>query len=229
MTPRVHHEWHNRVKAEYGSAVVTARMLQYLILIGASDELINTCMQIVRDELDHARLSHDCLVAFGGGHLTIALNAQTLPQPPPTHNILPQMLDDLIQSFLLGESFAVPLFHGMYQNATEPKAKEMLTRVLQDEATHRAFGWTVLDTLLERPDLEVRSYISNQLPDFLAQFKLAYASDQMLYPLTETEKGCGLMDGSDYRRIWRQAYAKDISKRFKDRQIDCPTLDDLDP
>ena len=67
MTPRVHREWSNRVAAEYRSAAITAQVLHWLISVGADDALVSTCMRIVRDELDHAQLSHDCLVALGGG------------------------------------------------------------------------------------------------------------------------------------------------------------------
>ena len=227
MTPRVQEEWHNRVKAEYGSAAIAARMLQFLIVVGASDGLINTCMRIVRDELDHARLSYECLVAFGGAHLSVSIHADGLPSIPSTDLILPQMLDELTQSFLLGESFAVPLFRGMIANADNPKAQAMLTRVLQDEATHRAFGWAVLDSLLERPDSEVRSYISARLPELLSAFKAAYAPEDAQDTLSQDELSCGLMQPSEYRRIWKTCYTEDISQRFRSRQIKCPTFESL--
>ena len=227
MTPRVQAEWHNRVKAEYGSAAIAARMLQFLIVVGASDKLINTCMRIVRDELDHARLSYECLVAFGGADLSVSIHADGLPTIPSTDLILPQLLDELTQSFLLGESFAVPLFHGMYANTQNPQAHAMLTRVLQDEATHRAFGWEVLDSLLQRPNNEIRSYISARLPELLSAFKLAYAPEDAQDTLSQEELRYGLMQPSEYRRIWETCYKEDISQRFRLRNIKCPTFETL--
>ena len=227
MTPRVQQEWYSRVKAEYGSAAIAARMLQYLIAVGGSDTLINTCMRIVRDELDHARLSHECLVAFGGNHLSVSIHADDLSKVPTQNNILPQMLDELTQSFLLGESFAVPLFHGMYANAKHPLAKAMLTRVLQDEGTHRAFGWAVLDAMLQRPGTEIRMYISTRLPDLLTKFKAAYAPENSQDTLSQAELDFGLMQPSDYYRIWKTCYGEDLMHRFQARQIECPPFHSL--
>lgn len=227
MTPRVQREWQNRVSAEYTSAIITSRLLQLLILIGAGDDLINTCMRIVRDELDHARLSHECLIEFGGQNIPVSIELDGLPKTPLNENILPQLLDDLIYSFLLGESFAVPLFHGMYENATHPSAKTMLTRVLQDEATHRAFGWAVLDALLKFPDFNIRDYVTKKLPKCLKQFKRAYASVNISVPLSKEEKSCGLIDESAYAEIWTRTYTDDIALRFRRRGISCPDVETI--
>lgn len=224
MTPRVHKEWHNRVISEYGSAAVTARLLHQMIVLGMEDKLINGCMRIIRDELDHARLSYECLCSLGGSTAPIKLEQSNIPQTITSSTPLIILLNDLLCSFLLGESFAVPLFNAMYAQTTHPQARQMLERVLQDEAVHRAFGWTVLDALLEHNIEGVREHIASGLPEALLDFKRGYAPDIDLPPLQPIERSMGLLDLNQYKTIWYQTYREDISIRFKKRGIKSPIL-----
>ena len=66
MTPRVVEEWRRRVAAEYGSAGITAQVLTWGIQAGLPAPLLHTAARIVRDELDHAELSHGVVQALGG-------------------------------------------------------------------------------------------------------------------------------------------------------------------
>jgi hypothetical protein len=225
MTPKVIQEWSSRVVAEYHSAVVTARMLQFLILQTAPDELLNTCMRVIRDELDHAKMSYTCFVTFGGPNKTFDLDtSQFLSLPNGEQR---QVLEDLVFYFLLGESFAVPLFHGMYQNAKHPLAKDMLTRVLQDESVHRTFGWSVLDFFLSTNPIQVREEIEEILPQKLRIFRNIYAGHRLSIPLTKIEKECGLIDVEEYHSIWIESYVNDVKPRFAKRNISCPSLEQL--
>ncbi len=223
MTPRVHREWRNRVSAEYRSAAITAQVLHWLIQVGAGDELVSTCMRVVRDELDHAQLSHDCLVALGGGG-TASLDARAMAEPMRPEGLVASLLDSILQNFCLGETFAVPLFNRMYEGTTHPDARRVLTRVLQDEAVHRAFGWQALDALLEADPEGVRAFVNKRLADHVASFQRAYAPDTDGTPLTAEERACGLMDVADYREVWTRTYEEDVSTRLAKRGIEAPPL-----
>lgn len=223
MTPRVHREWSNRVAAEYRSAAITAQVLHWLISVGANDALVSTCMRIVRDELDHAQLSHDCLVALGGGGQA-QLDLSNMAEPTLKEGVVASLLDSVLQNFCLGETFAVPLFNRMYEGTTQPDARRVLTRVLQDEAVHRGFGWDALDALLESDGQAVRTFVSARLPHHVARFHQAYAPRRDGVPLTEQERCCGLMDLKDYREVWTRTYTDDVTRRFAKRGITAPPL-----
>lgn len=225
MTPQIIREWKSRIIAEYNSSVVTARMLQLLILQAAPDPILDTCMRVIRDELDHAKLSYDCFVAFGGPSKVLDMDMSVFVSIPKDDPKL--IFDDLVLYFLLGESFAVPLFHGMYQNAKHPLAKNMLTRVLQDESVHRAFGWSVLDFLISKNPIGVREEITRILPEKMKLLKKIYVLNEFSIPLMKIEKECGLLDISEYRRIWLETYQNDIVPRFEKRQIYCPKLSQI--
>ena len=223
MTPRVQQEWRNRVRAEYRSAAIAAQVLHWLIAVGADDALVSTCMRIVRDELDHAQLSHECLLAFGGEG-GAELDASLMAEPDRPEGLVASLLDSVLQNFCLGETFAVPLFNRMVEGTSHPDARRVLIRVLQDEAVHRAFGWDTLDALLDADEGGVREFVQARLPDHVKRFQRAYAPEVDGVPLTEQERCCGLMDLRDYREVWVQTYEEDVVRRFARRGISAPPL-----
>src|SRR5262245_26733130 len=59
-------EWARRIGAEYRSAAITQHLTLWLIQMGASPDLIDSGLRIVKDELAHARLSHRVYTAAKG-------------------------------------------------------------------------------------------------------------------------------------------------------------------
>ncbi len=208
MTGRVRQEWARRVAAEYGSAGITAQVLTWSVQAGLPPELLYTATRIVRDELDHARLSHQVLVALGGAEAPVALQADELA----IGGTLP---DVLVRNFCLGESFAVPTFERMRRRATHPAVRPVLDRILEDEAVHRAFGWDALDALLElAPTL--REHVGIALPGHLATFA-GYANPPSAPALTDDERACGLLDNAEYAELYHSTWTLDIAPRFARR------------
>jgi hypothetical protein len=202
-TTRARAEWAARVRAEYGSAAVTARLLHWMVQLGLERPLIDTAQRILADELDHADLSHEVLVAIGGADQPqqqelAALDSPLLPQGP-----LASLLRAGLYHFCLGETLAVPLFSAMREGCTHPTAREALDRILRDEAVHRAFGWSLLDSLLAIDPEGVRAWSAQALPAMLEDFRLAYASSPPS-PLSPEERAVGLIAPEDYARIFEE-------------------------
>lgn len=218
MTERVWAEWRNRVAAEYRSAAMTAAVLHGAIAAGFPPELLHTALRIVRDELDHAELSHQCLTALGGPDAPIPLSAATL-WPTAAADPLGDLVDRVVRDFCLGETFAVPLFDAMRRHATHPAVVPVVVRVLQDEAIHRQFGWDALDVLLSLDPARVRPRVQASVPALLAAFRDAYAPDGSADPLTDEERSAGLLDLDDYRRCFGETLRDDVVPRFARRGI----------
>lgn len=221
MTERVFREWRNRVAAEYRSAALTAQVSHWMIQCGFPDPLLHTALRIVRDELDHASLSHECLLALGGEDEPAAVDVSHLAEPTRA-GPLGDLLTSVTRNFCLGETLAVPLFNAMRAHTSHPAARKVLTRVLQDEAIHRAFGWDALDALLEFDADGVRAGVSAQLPAMLASFERSYAFAPTLDDLTDEERSMGLLSLADYAEVFWKTARGDISKRFAARQIAVP-------
>ncbi len=215
---RVLAEWSNRVAAEYTSATYAAQALHRAIQVGLPDELHRTALRIVADELDHARLSHDCLTALGGADQPIPLELYALELPNPD-GPLAALVDNIVRNFCLGETFAVPLFDAMRRTATHPAVQPALTRILRDEAVHRAFGWSALDALLEIDEMGVRERVFKRLPAWLEGFRRAYAAMPDINTLTADELAMGLISLSTYAEVHDRTVAEDIRVRFAERGI----------
>lgn len=216
MTPRVHAEWRNRVAAEYRSAALTAQTLHRAIQCGLPDELLRTAQRIVGDELDHALLSHDCLIALGGADAPAVLDVTALSEPE-RDGPLAALVDGVARDFCLGETFAVPLFAAMREGTTHPAPRAVLDRVLRDEAVHRAFGWDALDALLAIDPDGVRARLSGQWLGWLAGFRRSYGTLYAEQPLSDDEIACGLIPMTVYVDVHDRCVAEDIGPRLAKR------------
>lgn len=222
-SPAVRREWGRRVEAEYRSAAIAHHLTLWLIQMGASPDLIDAGLRIVKDELVHAELSHDTFVAAGGKSLP-AIERETLraehdPEAPLELSVLRVCLD----MFCLGETVAVPLFKVLREECVVPTARKALDRVLRDEVRHRDFGWTLLEYLLEQPAAdEMRRATERELPTFFARIRRSYAppgaAGQKQIP--SADRAWGLMPLARYGQILERTMERDYRPRFAELGFD---------
>jgi 1,2-phenylacetyl-CoA epoxidase catalytic subunit len=219
---RARQEWRNRVAAEYRSASITAQTLHWAIVVALPEPILKTAIRIVGDEIDHATLSHEVLVEIGGGDEPVALNPHHLSLPEASEGPLPALVDAVVDNFCLGETFAVPLFARMREGTTLPVARAALDRILRDEAVHRAFGWDTLDEIIALAPDPVRARIQARLPGWLSSFAQGYGTLRPQEPLSDDERGAGLIRLDEYVEIWHRTVRDDLSQRFARRGIAIP-------
>jgi hypothetical protein len=218
---RVHAEWRNRVEAEYVSAAATAQVLHTAILVGLPRQLLDTAQRIVRDELDHADLSLECLEALGGSAEQVDIGLEQMMPHPSGDGPLADLVDAVVRGFCLGETFAVPLFRAMRDGTTHPAVEPVLTRVLRDESVHRQFGWDALDALLAVDGPGVRARVEARLPSYLLGFHHAYGVVPDAAPVTPWEQARGLIPYPVYARVFRDTVERTLVPWFARRQIGC--------
>lgn len=219
---RVRLTWRRRVIAEYRSAALTAEMLHGLIAAGLSPDTISTCHRIVSDEMAHAELSRAALLAAGGDDAEIAMNRDSLqlshaPGQPWELRLLAAAAD----LFCCGETVAVPLFLALRgepgDGVAEIPAALALERIVRDEAVHRAFGWDLLDELLEVTGAPGADWLRPQVPGFVERILAAYAADDDT--CTPEERRFGLMPPRRYEEITRRCVREVILPRFRARGL----------
>ncbi|MFT6142872.1 MAG: hypothetical protein ACJAZO_001129 [Myxococcota bacterium] len=158
------------------------------------------------------------MTALGGADEPIPLELAALELPSP-EGPLAALVDNVVRNFCLGETFAVPLFDAMRRTATHPAVQPALTRILRDEAVHRAFGWSALDALLALDETGVRQRIIDRLPAWLDGFRQAYAAMPDSNTLTAEELTMGLIPLSTYAEVHDRTVTGDIYPRFSERGI----------
>lgn len=214
MSPRVLVEWARRAEAEYRSAAVTAQILAWGVAVGLPAELLHTTARVVKDELDHAALSREALIALGGTDAPLDLEVGALLLPP-SEGVLTDLSVAVLGELCLGETLAVPYFAEMRRRARHPAVLPVLDRVLVDEAVHRALGWSLLDALIAL-EPGVRALAGERLPSLLARFR-GYQDPPGAPPLTEDERGCGLLDNAEYGAIFARTWDEDLAPRLARR------------
>ncbi|MBK6519538.1 MAG: ferritin-like domain-containing protein [Polyangiaceae bacterium] len=216
-------EWARRVEAEYRSASITHHLTLWLIQIGASPDLIDDGLRIVKDELMHASMSHRTLVA-AGGQMTAPIARETLGLKRDEREPLElSAARCCVEVFCLGETVAVPLFKVLREGCTVPAARRTLDRVLRDEVRHRDFGWALLDHLLESPAAaEVRALVARELPKMFARVHQSYAptGGEKHAAISEEDRSWGLMPIARYREILERTVKRDYAPRFRARGFD---------
>lgn len=222
----VRSEWGRRVEAEYRSAAITQHLTLWLIQVGASPDLIEDGLRIVRDELAHARLSHRVHVA-ARGQATTAIARETLGlQRDPREPLELSIARAGVEVFCLGETVAVPLFKVLRERCAVPAARRALDRILRDEVRHRDFGWALLRHLLTLPCAPaVRELVDRELPSMLVRLRRSYMpAGARERPgrasIPEGDRAWGLMPVARYGEILERAVARDYVPRFGEHGID---------
>lgn len=231
---RVIEEWQRRIVAEYRSAAITQHLTLWLTQIGASTDLILEGLRIAEDELVHARLSHEVVVAAGGAAGPLPLARAELGLHAGADEALEHsVLRACVGVFCLGETVAVPLFKELRAACTVPVARRALDRILRDEVRHRDFGWTLLTWLLATPHgPALREQLERELPDLFGAVQQSYAA---IAPETKAEtepepepepemdpreRAWGLMPPALYRSAVERTFVRDYLPRFTRLQID---------
>jgi 1,2-phenylacetyl-CoA epoxidase catalytic subunit len=217
----VRSEWLRRIEAEYRSAAITGQLAHWLIQLAAPPVLIRLALRIVSDELRHAELSARVYRAAGGTEQA-ALFHERLELSRLDARLERDAMRVVLQTFCLGETAAVRLFHRLRKACSVPVARTALDRILRDEVRHRDFGWRALEWMLELPDAaERRIEIDRMLPELVATLRASYAGDADLdLPPSAADPSTaartwGLMPRADYRRAVEDCIKRDLRPRFK--------------
>lgn len=216
-------EWSRRIEAEYRSAAITQHLTLWLIQVGASPDLIDDGLRIVRDELAHARLSHRVYTAAGGTAAPV-IARETLGLRGPGREALEVAVTRAgVEVFCLGETVAVPLFKVLREGCAVPVARRALDRVLRDEVRHRDFGWALLRYLLGLPcGAALRELVAEELPGMLARLRRSYgpAAARRQSRIPEDDRAWGLMPSARYGEILERTVTRDYVPRFGEQGID---------
>jgi hypothetical protein len=219
---RVRGEWQNRIAAEYGSAAITQHFVLWLIQLGASPDLLDDGLAIVKDELVHAALSTEVYRA-AGGEAPPAIDRANLELP--RRAAVPLELDVLraaLRVFCLGETVAVPLFAHLRAGTTAPVARRALDRILKDEVRHRDFGWACLDWFATTPlGPALPDRCAAELPALLAELDRNYGAAGAPPPETTTadDRAWGLAPAQEYATILAATIEREHRPRFMARGV----------
>lgn len=147
----------------------------------------------------------------------------------------------LFTSFLMGETAASTLFHGMYQRTEIPVFKEAFLRIGKDEARHMAICLTVLENILPTLTDEQRGVITKQIrAGFVFLSGILYVPPEDFWELGPTfypahgmlervarEAGLGILSVEDRKANWREAVLR-MKGLLEPHGVAFPALPEID-
>lgn len=217
-SPRAARFWRGQVAAEYGSAGQTAELLHWCIVLGLSPDTLALAHRIVSDELAHAAGCNDVLRAAGLADDPVELRPeQAVLSAAVGEPVTRRALIVAADTYCLGEGVAVPLFRQMRERARVPSVCAVLDRIGIDERVHAAFGWVLLDELLERTDAADHAWLSAQL-DPLCSWRIERYSGPS-QPPSPDERAWGLLDPAEAGRIVARTIDASLRPRFAERGL----------
>ncbi len=137
--------WLNDARMEHASIASFAKFTLELLSFGAPPDLVADAQASALDEVDHARrcfalASRYSGCAEGPGALNVGASVGELY----TSATLADAAVATLREGCLGETLAAVLARAQLEAATDPRVRETLTRIAQDEERHAELAWRFL-------------------------------------------------------------------------------------
>ena len=156
--------WRERMASEHASARVFGALVGGMMKAGLPADETYRVADMVRQELDHARLCARVLVSLGA---TPVAELAELP-PVPEHadaTPLEAVLRNVISIGCCSETVAVALVATEREQAGPPQVRRVLDQILRDEIKHSRFGWRLLSRIAPSLTPQERASLGEYLVD----------------------------------------------------------------
>jgi len=134
--------WLADAAMEHASVASFARLALELLAFGAPPELVRGAHEAALDEVEHARLAYGIASALGEHDVGPA------PFPAARHADLATSVGDLVRATVrdgcVGETFAALVAAEAHAACIEPRSREVLARIAEDERSHAAYAFRVV-------------------------------------------------------------------------------------
>lgn len=141
--------WSRRAWTEYtGTAEFCALQLRFCL---EREREIDARIQLSMEQLEE---SNHCIASYMFAELLGGYEpepARPLPKSINHRGIKEKAFDltisleaIMIAHICIGETIAAAIFEARYRHSTDPVAKELVRRIMRDEARHIAFGWSYM-------------------------------------------------------------------------------------
>ena len=157
LIDRARVSWTEAAYNEYCTAVAFAEMLQALLAAKAPIDLIGMASDFMVDEMLHVELTSRIAMELGGGAPYQVEFANLGVNPSPELSPLQRANELVVHVCCVGEAFSLPMLASAYGSALHPLTKQVLQRIVHDEAPHGRFGFLYLDWASEQLDAAERT------------------------------------------------------------------------
>lgn len=170
LVDRARISWTEAAYNEYCTAAAFADLLKALLEARAPVDLIGMASDFVADEIHHVELTARLAMELGGG-APYRVDFEHLSQlPSPALGARQRANELVVRICSVGEAFSVPMLAGCLKSATHPLVRQVLERIVQDEAPHGRFGVHYLEWAADDLDDAERARLAQVALDTLRAF-----------------------------------------------------------
>jgi len=138
--------WRARMASEYASARVFGALVSGMMNAGLAADETYRVADMVRQELDHARLCARVLASLGASPVAELADLPAVPEHADA-TPLEAVLRNIISIGCCSETVAVALVATEREQAGPPPLRRVLDQILRDEIKHSRFGWRLVSRL----------------------------------------------------------------------------------
>lgn len=170
LVDRARVSWTEAAYNEYCTAVAFSEMLGALLAAKAPIDLIGMASDFMTDEMLHVELTSRIAMELGGG-APYQVDFDGLGIKPSLELSPLQRANQLVVHVCcVGEAFSLPMLASAYNSALHPLTKQVLQRIVHDEAPHGRFGFLYLDWAVDQLDAAERARLGQIAADTIEQF-----------------------------------------------------------
>lgn len=157
LVDRARISWTEAAYNEYCTAVAFSEMLGALLAAKAPIDLIGMASDFMADEVLHVELTSRIAMELGGGAPYEVDFSELGIRPSLELSPLQRANELVVHVCCVGEAFSLPMLASAYGSALHPLTKQVLQRIVHDEAPHGRFGFLYLDWVSEQLDAAERA------------------------------------------------------------------------
>jgi len=170
LVDRARVSWTEAAYNEYCTAVAFTEMFGALLAAKAPIDLIGMASDFLADEMLHVELTSRIAMELGGGApYEVDFDGLAI-KPSPALSPLQRANELVVHVCCVGEAFSLPMLASAYSSALHPLTKQVLHRIVQDEAQHGRFGFLYLDWASDQLDAAERTRLGHIAVDTIAVF-----------------------------------------------------------
>ena len=160
--------WKERMVSEHASARVFGELIGGMMRAGLAADETHRVADMVRQELDHARLCAKVLVAIGVEPVADLPELASVPIHEDARSPLEAVLRNVISVGCCSETVAVALVATERELAGPRSLRRVLDQILSDEIKHSRFGWRLVSRLAPSLSFRERASLDAYLVDAFA-------------------------------------------------------------
>lgn len=199
--------WLHDAQKEHASVPAFARITWLLCAAGAPPRLIEGSQRAGLQESDHACRCFALAAAYGGrSHSVETMPELLLGGLDIEGSVLTVLARESLTDGCLLEDFNADVAGACAGVCREPVTRDVLTRIAEEERSHAAFSWEVLEWALQRGGAPVAQAVAEAL-DRLAKTPRPTSTSRVTQPLVARAdatrlRAHGRMTDSEWATLW---------------------------